>query len=106
MNTSVDQGPQARSAESRDPTKVWKTLGTQTLNCNQDGSPQRGSEIYSSHLLFLQTVAAERASGGTDVHKSSPALESIMCRVPGGSLKLKQSFSIRERVTVADEMRR
>lgn len=43
------------------------------------------SEIYSSHLLFLQTVTAEWVSRESDVHKSGHVLESIMGTVHSGS---------------------
>lgn len=58
---------------------------TQTPTRNKDGSPQRGPEIYSSHLLFLQTVAAERVPRDSHVHKSSRVLESIKSAAHSGS---------------------
>lgn len=54
------------------------SFSTQTLIFYKDGSPQRGSEIYSSHLFFLQTVTAERLPRESDIHKSGPVFESIM----------------------------
>lgn len=43
------------------------------------------SEIYSSHLLFLQTVTAEWVPRERDVHKSGRVLESIMAALHSGS---------------------
>lgn len=101
VNKTGDVGPvyllcqsKAHTARSCDLTKEPRSappssgaLCTQTLTCNKDGSPQRGSEIYLSHLLFQQTVAAEWGPRESDVHKSSRVLESIMGTVHSGSWK-------------------
>lgn len=95
LNKPADLGPvclrcQSRGRVIRQQSRGQRChpeglLSTQTPTGNKNGSPQRGSEIYSSHLLLLQTVAAERVPREPRVHKSSRVLESIKGEVRSGS---------------------